>query len=108
MREFRGDSAQNVSVVVDHAAGHPGSGALEVRVANHDPLSYDVVCRDESYGQPARHFLLRKGDRSLSFTVPVTASHGWYDFSVTAGHTTYRYAGRVETGAWSVTDPAMG
>jgi phospholipase C len=35
-------------------------------------------------------------------------SHGWYDVSVTAGALRYRYAGRIETGAWSVTDPAMG
>jgi phospholipase C len=38
-------------------------------------------------------------------------SHGWYDFSVSVtGADTYlrRYAGRVETGEDSVSDPYMG
>ncbi|MCY1545363.1 Non-hemolytic phospholipase C [compost metagenome] len=31
----------------------------------------------------------------------------WYDFTVTAGHTERRFAGRVETGKPGVSDPAM-
>jgi len=34
-------------------------------------------------------------------------NHGWYDFSVTSGDLSHRYFGRVETGDWSVSDPAM-
>jgi len=37
--------------------------------------------------------------------------HGWYDFSVTIGGNPgyqQRFAGRVETGRWSISDPAMG
>jgi phospholipase C len=35
-------------------------------------------------------------------------SHGWYDVSVSVEGGEVRYAGRVETGATSITDPAMG
>jgi phospholipase C len=38
-------------------------------------------------------------------------SHGWYDFSVRVqGHEGFekRYAGRIETGRDSISDPQMG
>jgi len=31
----------------------------------------------------------------------------WYDISVSEGKTEFRFAGRVETGKWTVSDPAM-
>lgn len=38
------------------------------------------------------------------------ASHGWYDFTVTRSDGTFahRFAGRMETGEPSTSDPAMG
>ena len=35
-------------------------------------------------------------------------SHGWYDISMSVENSEVRYAGRVETGATSITDPVMG
>ena len=43
-------------------------------------------------------------------TLPLASSSGWYDFSVRVnGQTDYsrRFAGRMETGADSTSDPAM-
>ena len=43
-------------------------------------------------------------------TLPLAASNGWYDFSVRVnGQADYsrRFAGRMETGADSISDPAM-
>jgi len=43
-------------------------------------------------------------------TVPIAASGYWYDFSVkVAGQSDYsrRFAGRMETGADSISDPSM-
>lgn len=39
---------------------------------------------------------------------PLAATHGWYDLQVTADGYLYRLAGRIETGAPSISDPAMG
>jgi phospholipase C len=38
----------------------------------------------------------------------LAASGQWYDFTVTAAAFTRRLAGRIETGADSISDPAMG
>jgi len=49
------------------------------------------------------------GEKSAA--LPLSASHGWYDFSVTIdGDDRFlrRYAGRVETGKPGFSDPAMG
>jgi phospholipase C len=46
-----------------------------------------------------------------TFLVPCTDNHNWYDFTVHAGKKNefaWRFAGRIETGEWSRTDPAMG
>lgn len=107
MRQFNGGSDAGVSIVVDHAGGRAPSGVVEVRLANHRATAADVTVRDESYGAPIRRLTVRGGGQS-SITVDVAATHGWYDFTVMVGSTAYRYAGRVETGEWGITDPAMG
>jgi phospholipase C len=46
-----------------------------------------------------------------TFAVETVASNGWYDVTVrVAGRAAFakRYAGRVETGNWSVSDPLIG
>jgi phospholipase C len=57
------------------------------------PTAYPVAARSETV-----------------VTLPIAASGGWYDFSVKVnGQADYsrRFAGRMETGADSVSDPAM-
>jgi phospholipase C len=39
------------------------------------------------------------------------STHGWYDFTIHSSERNgprYRYAGRIETGVESITDPVMG
>jgi phospholipase C len=107
MREFAGTSEETIAVVVDHEGHRAASGRLEIRLSNRGAASRSITIRDESYGQPARRVVVRAGGNS-SVIVDTTAAHGWYDFAVSAGDMVYRYAGRIETGKWSVTDPAMG
>jgi phospholipase C len=106
-REFTGAPTDALSVVVDHTAQRAAGARLDVRLANHSSRSREVVVHDESYGAPLRRVALHAGGSAV-VPVDVAATHGWYDFTVRAGELVYRYAGRVETGKWSVTDPAMG
>lgn len=46
--------------------------------------------------------------RTVERTWSLDFSGGWYDFTVTAGAFERRFAGRMETGQDSVSDPAMG
>jgi phospholipase C len=106
MREFTGRQDAGAAIHVDHA-GPASSGRLSVRLRNHGGADRDVEIRDESYGAPSRRSVLRAGAES-SATIDTAATKGWYDFTVRVAGLAYRYAGRVETGAWSTSDPAMG
>jgi phospholipase C len=107
MREFVGDGGPPpLSIVADHA-GRGKARTIELRLANTSTTPVAVTITDESYGAPERRVHLRAGKRH-AVRLNVAASHGWYDVRVRAAGLAYRYAGRVETGEWSVTDPAMG
>ncbi len=107
MRRFAGVSGSTIAVIVDHEGRSVAGGRLEIRLSNRGTASHDITIRDESYGQPLRRVTVPRGGSS-TVIVDTAATQGWYDFSVEAGETVYRYAGRIETGKWSITDPAMG
>nr|WP_295866913.1 phospholipase C, phosphocholine-specific [uncultured Chitinophaga sp.] len=85
-----------------------GNVLLSVASSSGQPLR--ITIRDNAYGNKAITRTVTK-DQSAQITLPLQSSHGWYDFTVLAdGHAQYarRYAGRVETGTESITDPYMG
>lgn len=66
--------------------------------------------RDNAYGAPEQTVDLAPGERR-SVRVPTQRSRGWYDVTIgSAAHPAFvrRYAGRIETGAWTISDPVMG
>ncbi len=103
MREFRGTkAAPGVAIAVDSAKER-----VQAKLSNGsaEPQTFEIV--DEAYGaRPARRRIASGGHATVE--IDPRGSHGWYDFTVKVGELAYRYAGRVETGRWSVTDPAMG
>jgi phospholipase C len=109
-RELRGN-ASDPSVNITMQPAQPGAAPT------HAELAISVVGRtftgitihDHAYGNPDQACNAVAG-RPLTVRMPVGKSAGWYDFSVTvSGSTAYerRFAGRLETGAWSTSDPAM-
>lgn len=89
--------------------GLSGNIALELGLPGRYPAT-DVVVHDHAYAQPDRSIQLTRG-KTTSEILDLTASSGWYDFSVLLPafpSFKWRYAGRVETGRAGITDPAMG
>ncbi len=112
MREFSGSNVGSgrLGVVVDYANGSPKNGMVEIQLsldAASGLAGREVTIRDESYGGPLRQLTVRRGER-VSAVIDTASTRGWYDFTVQSEGIVQRYAGRVETGAWSITDPAMG
>ncbi len=115
-REFHG-SVEDPTVAIElEPSRTPGrertlSGAVEVRLVNGDARRRMAVeIRDRSYGDEPRRLALAPGE-SAACVVDCRRSFGWYDFEVSvAGFERFakRYAGRIETGAPSYSDPAMG
>lgn len=66
-----------------------------------------VTLKDEAYGQPTQVFDLFPGV-AQTVTLDLSSSHNWYDFSLSGAGFHQRFAGHVEDGKPSMSDPAMG
>lgn len=86
------------------------TGDLELHVVNRsDRRDYSLDVTDRSYGNKQQRLRVpAKG--TVVVSVPAAASHGWYDTQLRVdGFNDYvwQFSGRVETGEWSYSDPAM-
>ena len=78
------------------------------------PVRHDVQIIDNGYGKNNQQFSITADEQTHSaspFVLDLESQQGWYDVSVRIkGYDNFeiRYAGRVETGMHSITDPHMG
>jgi len=103
-----GASVANPDVQV---AADRNSGDLLVKLVNtgNAPCVFQLVANRYAPGTVTNYTVVARSEQALR--LPLGNSGRWYDFSVKvtdqAGYSR-RFAGRVETGAPSVSDPAMG
>lgn len=85
------------------------TGNVQVNIENASKRALTAGIVDRSYGAGTITRELASGQK-ISMVLDLRRSHGWYDFSVSIGDVTSvaRYAGRVETGRSSFSDPLMG
>jgi phospholipase C len=110
-REFQGD-ATACPILTRCAYERTGGGLTGNVLANVRNVSsgpVKVTVADNSYKTGTQTVELAAGEMK-SIPVEASKSHGWYDVTVqVSGSATHvRYAGRVETGRASMTDPLMG
>ncbi len=116
-REFTGsrqDPPLSVYCHYEYAQGQPAalSGNVLLSVYNNDPEKRIVLeLTDESMGKPVTREQEILPGSHLDLPVNLKQSFGWYVVSLRAkGYPAFlkQYAGRVETGKESYTDPVMG
>ncbi|MEQ8532948.1 MAG: DUF756 domain-containing protein, partial [Imperialibacter sp.] len=86
------------------------NGRLKVSIINRRKSALKLELKDDKYQHLEKELKL-KADGLESLTLNTTSSKGWYDFSVTSPNDPnlkVRFAGRLETGADSISDPYMG
>lgn len=111
-REFKGNGQLNVLTVLCayHQVNGKLTGDILLKLINKQAKPISVTIKDQGYGKAAvKKKIAASGTAELVFDLK--KSHGWYDFSVLAdGIDAFeeRYAGRVETGVESFSDPVMG
>lgn len=116
-REFRGgihDPGLQVNLRSE-GRGNSATGNAELQLVNHDPRrAFTLTVDDVSYGKAQRIVYLAPagsmGDRA-TVVLDLTPSFGWYDLRVRvpgAQQFEQRYAGRIENGRESRSDPLMG
>jgi len=119
-REFKGNvNDPAVDIVCEYARKKMNnkklSGNIEIIIMNQSvDHSYAVEIKDNAYNNSyIKRSLSKKGSGKDKVTIvfDCSKSYGWYDFTIKidgAKEFEKRYAGRVETGEFSRTDPAMG
>jgi len=117
-REFKGnanDPVINIFCVNHRDSKNNLTGNIEVQLINEDsPTRYNVEIIDNAYKTDTHTKILNISGSSGSHgsvVMDLSKSFGWYDFTVRVnGNDVFekRYAGRIETGKASVSDPAMG
>lgn len=115
-RQFKGDENDPyLKIKVFHEkAGlfkSRNSGNILVEIENSNTIPYSVIIEDVSYKTGFK--TLEKIDKlsKKKLVIPLDERHNWYDFSIVIeGSKAFfkRYAGHVETGKESFTDPLMG
>ena len=117
-REFRGDVGDpemDINCLYEKIVSNPSSlsGNIQLDLANHSGRTLNVKIIDNAYKEKEIEIKIpaEAGKEKQVIRLNLEKSFGWYDFSVRVkGYSRFekRYAGRVETGKSSKTDPAMG
>ncbi|MEJ0104137.1 MAG: phospholipase C, phosphocholine-specific [Bacteroidota bacterium] len=113
-REFKGsdgDPALNFIIEYETDGNKKATGNISIQIGNNDLANdHTIEIKDNAYNNTTiRRQLASAGTADI--LLPLSKSQGWYDFTISIdGGKKFekRYAGRVETGKESVTDPFMG
>ncbi len=114
-REFRGDANDPPLEVMLSSSIQPQGRkfSASLTLQNSDSEDHTVLLEDRTYGDAQRSIILgTKGKDSSRRTIELELdhSHGWYDLKIgIRGVETFQriYAGHVENGRESFSDPAM-
>jgi phospholipase C len=114
-RQFRGNAEKpkleiSLNEVSSPMDAHDKSAFIELRLSNLDHRNHVVTLTENAYGAPTMEREIPAGEQT-KLIIDTGASERWYDLSVVVvGFPSFhhRYAGRIETGEWGSSDPAMG
>ncbi|KWB77862.1 phosphocholine-specific phospholipase C [Burkholderia ubonensis] len=114
VRIFSGNASAAAAHRRNHAqpevkAGYDvANGNLYLKLHNHGTGHVTLTLTDNAYGAPARQVTLHAGDERVEQWL-LASSHQWYDVTVSDGANgtfSRRFAGHVENGRPSYSDPA--
>jgi phospholipase C len=114
-REFRGTTSSprlevRIQPVRPNATDSSPGSDVQVQVINHDANPVDVEIVKRSYGK-ATHRQEVAPQKTVAPVVEAEQSFGWYDFVIRVADDKLfqqTFAGRIETGKWSFSDPLIG
>jgi phospholipase C len=109
-RGFRGSVAEMAAAQLDIEVTYDSNDAgLEFTITNPSPARASLAIVDRYSGETAG--VVVEAGKTENKRFPLGRFSGWYDFEITlqsAPSIRYRYAGHVETGRESTSDPLLG
>ncbi|GAA0743495.1 phospholipase C, phosphocholine-specific [Ideonella azotifigens] len=111
-RQFSGTTSASAAPVVNVKA-KPQGQSLQVHLSNPGSSACTVVVLPLAYRQDGPWSVVLPAGGEQTWLLDLSAAQGWYDLQFTVSGQpvttwTRRAAGRLETGAHSISDPAMG
>ncbi len=111
LRQFNGTNASSAAMLnVTATHGFGGCGLLTLQIANLTEKKAHVTVTDAYTGKTLPAFFTRHGDE-IVLDWSLEEFRGWYDLVIAVKDDPtfeYRFAGHIETGRDSISDPAMG
>ena len=115
-RELKGNAADPlINIYIEYerikADTKKPTGNIEISATHPGAATYTLEITDNAYRTGKHSMVTGSGKKAASLVLNLSKSFGWYDFTVTVkGNQIFekRYAGHVETGKSSFTDPLMG
>ena len=110
MRGFKGkDEALRVTSSYEWGKDRKPTGSLLITLKNEGKKTLHIEAKDNAYSRWNKNTTLAAG-KSVTWKVETTQQSGWYDVSlrIVDGLFERHFAGRVETGKHSKTDPQLG
>ncbi|MCJ8155756.1 phospholipase C, phosphocholine-specific [Chryseobacterium sp. SSA4.19] len=98
-RKFKGDTTPDLEILIDHSPTK-NEVWLIIRKTNTADIS---VTLENLYENRKHNISLRQNQEKIMISLNKTK--GWYDLKLTSGNFTWHFAGRVETGKPSISDP---
>jgi phospholipase C len=113
-REFKGNASDpDVEITCDYQPGTTEklSGNVELILDNFGSTDHQIEITDHTDPSKSSKQVIKGSTNGSNIIVDLSGNYNWYDFSVKiSGIDTFekRYAGHVETGKPSFSDPQMG
>ena len=114
-REFIGDANDPVNIICAYQRSSANTkkftGNIELKISDSNSGAVTLFIKDNAYKAPAITKTIDAKNSAEKILLDLSKNYGWYDFTVTIkGNNTFekRYAGHVETGNTSHSDPLMG
>jgi phospholipase C len=101
LRSLHGPGDSTLEVI---SAAAPG-GDIRLHLRNAGVQAATVTVRDASYGRSERSITIGAA-QTQELLWDLQSSHHWYDLTISAGRHEWRFAGHIEDGHESVSDPA--
>lgn len=98
-RLFKGEDKPEITVSLIH---HPSKNEVELLMKKVGNTVHSVAIED-LYEKNKHTVSMKQNEEYISFNLRKTKS--WYDLRVCSGNTVWQFAGRLETGKPSVSDP---
>ena len=84
------------------------NGGISISLQNNTGVRLKADIVSNAYGYPKKETITIESRKNIKKEFLLKSSGNWYDFIVkTKSGFSHRFAGRVETGKHSVSDPAM-